>query len=198
MPVHGCSSFRSRIFSAIVLAGLLPVLSGLASAQRYHQFNIISDVPGVANTTDTLGQLVNPWGIAFSATGPFWISDNGSGLSTLYAGPTPITQQGLVVTVPPAPGNAGGTPTGSFIYATNFRDRKVEVYDSNFAYVKSFRDQNVPSNYAPFGIQAIGQKIYVTYAQQDDKKHDDVKGDGHGFVDVFGPHGALFQRLVSQ
>jgi uncharacterized protein (TIGR03118 family) len=111
MPVHGCSRFRSRIFSAIVLAGLLPVLSGLASAQRYHQFNIISDVPGVAKTTDTLGQLVNPWGIAFSATGPFWISDNGSGLSTIYAG-QPITQQGLVVTVPPAPGNTGGTPTG--------------------------------------------------------------------------------------
>jgi uncharacterized protein (TIGR03118 family) len=273
MPVHGCSRIRSRIFSAIVLAGLLPVLNGLASAQRYHQFNIISDVPGIAKTTDTLGQLVNPWGIAFSATGPFWISDNGSGLSTLYAGQTPITQQALVVTVPPAPGNTGGTPTGivfngtggfsvsangisgsaffifatedgtlagwnpgadlhnaitmvdnskpggvdhsefgavykglaivttpkaSFIYATNFRDRKVEVYDSNFAYVKSFRDPNVPSNYAPFGIQAIGQKIYVTYAQQDDKKHDDVKGDGHGFVDVFGPHGALLQRLVSQ
>jgi uncharacterized protein (TIGR03118 family) len=72
------------------------------------------------------------------------------------------------------------------------------VYDSNFAYVKSFRDPNVPSNYAPFGIQAIGQKIYVTFAQQDEKKHDDVKGDGHGFVDVFGPHGVLLQRLVSQ
>src|ERR1700675_320182 len=105
MVAHGSSRIRPRIFSAILLAGSLLVLSGFASAQRYHQFNIISDVPGVAKTTDTLGQLVNPWGIAFSATGPFWISDNGSGLSTLYAGQTPVIQQGLVVTVPPAPGN---------------------------------------------------------------------------------------------
>ena len=271
MAVHGVRRTSSLFFS-LALTGLLPVLSGLASAQRYHQFNILSDVPGVAKTTDTQGQLVNPWGIAFSATGPFWISDNGSGQSTIYAG-SPVVQQGLVVTVPAAPGGDGGTPTGivfngtgtfgvtengvsgssffifatedgtlagwnpavdlhnavrvvdnslpggvdhselgavykglaivttptgSFIYATNFRDRKVEVYDSNFTYVKSFRDPNVPSNYAPFGIQAIGQKLYVTYAQQDAEKHDDVRGPGHGFVDVFGPHGTLQQRLVTQ
>jgi uncharacterized protein (TIGR03118 family) len=273
MAVHGCNRIRSRFFGAILLAGLLPVLSGFANAQRVHQFNLISDVPGVAKTTDTLGQLVNPWGIAFSATGPFWIADNGSGLSTIYAGQTPITQQGLVVTVPPAAGGTGGTPTGivfngtgafpvsknmvsgssffifatedgtlagwspsvdlnnaitvvdnskpggvdhsefgavykglalvttpkgSFIFAANFRDRKVEIYDSNFTYVKSFRDPNVPRNYAPFGIQTIGQNVYVTYAQQDATRHDDVPGNGHGYVDVFGPHGGLIKRLVTQ
>jgi uncharacterized protein (TIGR03118 family) len=273
MAVHGCYCPRSRFFSAILLAGLLPVLSSLANAQRVHQFNLISDVPGVAQTTDTAGQLVNPWGISFSPTGPFWISDNGSGLSTLYGGPPQIKQLGLVVTIPPAPGGTTGNPTGtvfngtgafsvskngisgsaffifatedgtiagwnpgadlnnaitvvdnskpggadhsplgavykglaiattpkgSFIYAANFRDRKVEIYDSNFTYVKSFRDQNVPSNYAPFGIQAIGQNIYVTYAQQDDLKHDDVKGPGHGYVDVFGPHGGFIKRLITQ
>src|SRR5258708_26611736 len=111
MAVHGCNRIRSRFFGAILLAGLLPVLSGFANAQRVHQFNLISDVPGVAKTTDTLGQLVNPWGIAFSATGPFWISDNGSGLSTIYAGQTPITQQELVVTIPPAAGGPGGPRT---------------------------------------------------------------------------------------
>ena len=273
MAVDGVKSIRVPIFRAVALAGVLLVLSGLASAQRVHQFNLFSDVPGVAKTTDTLGQLVNPWGIAFSPTGPFWLSDNGSGLSTIYSGPGVITQAGLVVTVPPAAGATSGTPTGivfngtgaffvssnglsgsaffvfagedgtlsgwnpgvdlhnairvvdnslpggvdhsefgavykglaiattakgSFLYAANFRDRKVEIYDSNFKYVKSFRDHNVPSNYAPFGIQAIGSKIYVTFAQQDAKKHDDVGGEGHGFVDVFGPQGQLLQRLITQ
>ena len=272
MAVHGVRRTSSLFFS-LALTGLLPVLSGLAGAQRYHQFNILSDVPGVAKTTDTQGQLVNPWGIAFSATGPFWISDNGSGLSTIYAGQGPIVQAGLVVTVPPAPGGDGGTPTGivfngtgafavsennvsgsaffvfatedgtlsgwnptvdlhnaiavvdnskpggvdhselgavykglallstpkgAFLYAANFRDRKVEIYDSNFQYVASFRDPNVPKNYAPFGIQAIGGKLYVTFAEQDDTKHDDVGGPGHGFVDVFGSHGKLLQRLITQ
>ena len=267
------SKARSFFRSATALVSFALIVSASANAQKVHQFNLFSDVPGVARTTDTAGQLVNPWGIAFSSTGPFWISDNNSGLSTIYSGPPPITQAGLVVTVPPAAGGTSGTPTGivfngtglfsvtengvsgssffifatedgtlsgwspsvdlhnavrvvdnslpggvdhselgavykglaivttakgSFIYAANFRDRKVEVYDSNFAYVKSFSDPSVPKNYAPFGIQAIGSKIYVTFAQQNDQKHDDVPGYGHGFVDVFGPHGQLLQRLISQ
>jgi len=71
-----------------------------------------------------------------------------------------------------------------------------EIYDSNFSYVKSFRD-STSGNYAPFGIQAIGQKIYVTYAEQDDKRHDDVPRWAR-LRDVFGPHGAFIQRLVTQ
>src|ERR1017187_3847993 len=50
---------------------------------EYQQTNLVSDLPGVALLQDT--NLVNAWGMSFSATSPFWISDNGSGLSTLYA-----------------------------------------------------------------------------------------------------------------
>jgi uncharacterized protein (TIGR03118 family) len=89
------------------------------------------------------------------------------------------------------------TTDGTFLYATNFRDRKVEIYDANFQYVKSFRDPKVPKDYAPFGVQAIGGKIYVTYAQQDAEKHDDVPGYGHGYVDVFNTKGRLLQRLIA-
>ena len=75
-----------------------------ASGQNaYLQHNLVSDLPGVAAVTDT--NLLNPWGIAFSATGPFWISDNHSGLSTLYN--TVGTRSALIVNIPPP---TGGTP----------------------------------------------------------------------------------------
>src|ERR671924_596761 len=69
----------------------------------YAQVNLASDVPGLARVTDPY--LVNPWGISYSPTGPFWFADNGSGVSDLLDGrgrPVP-----LVVTVP------GSTPTGT-------------------------------------------------------------------------------------
>src|SRR5262245_18744356 len=50
---------------------------------RYRQTNFVSDQPGVAMLQDT--NLVNAWGVAFSATSPFWVSDNGTGKATLYA-----------------------------------------------------------------------------------------------------------------
>src|SRR5262252_6439528 len=68
----------------------------LAQAQNaYVKHNLVSDLPGMADVTDT--NLVNPWGIAFSATSPFWISDNHSGKSTLYN--STGTPQALVVNI---------------------------------------------------------------------------------------------------
>src|SRR5262245_26078451 len=52
------------------------------AAVGYLQTNLVSDVPGGARVTDA--NLVNPWGIAASPTGPFWVADNGTGVSTLY------------------------------------------------------------------------------------------------------------------
>jgi uncharacterized protein (TIGR03118 family) len=78
---------------------------------NFLQTNLVSDVPGLAANLDP--NLVNPWGISESATSPFWISDNGAGVSTLYdtqGNPLP-----LVVNIP-APGDplgASGTPTGT-------------------------------------------------------------------------------------
>jgi uncharacterized protein (TIGR03118 family) len=62
---------------------------------------------------------------------------------------------------------------------------------------KPFFDPNLPSGYAPFGIQAINGDIYVTYAKQDEEREDDVSGRGFGFVDVFDPDGHLLRRLAS-
>jgi uncharacterized protein (TIGR03118 family) len=70
-------------------------------ADSFTQTNLVSDVPGLANTTDS--HLKNPWGVSFSATSPFWVSNQGTGTSTLYDGAGNITP--LVVTIP-----AGATP----------------------------------------------------------------------------------------
>ena len=92
----------------------------------------------------------------------------------------------------------GSNASGTFIYATNFRFGRVEMFDSNFHLTRSFTDPFLPRGYAPFGIQNIGGKLYVTFALQNAAKHDDIGGDDHGFVDVFNTDGRLLRRLVSR
>jgi uncharacterized protein (TIGR03118 family) len=90
----------------------------------------------------------------------------------------------------------------SFLYATNFRSGRVEAYDSTFTPVEMpgglFVDRGLPVGYGPFGIAEINGKLYVTFAKQDAKLHDDVAGSGHGFVDVFTNNGKFVRRLVSR
>src|ERR1700733_15672024 len=84
-----------------------------ASAQHYTQVNLVANVSGVAPVTDP--HLVNPWGLSRASGSPWWISDNGPGLSTLYNGVGAINP--LVVTIPkPAPTSKTfptATPTGT-------------------------------------------------------------------------------------
>ena len=77
----------------------------------YVQTNLVSDIPGLANFTDP--NLVNPWGLVSGPKGPFWVSDNGGGVSTLYNGQGQL--QPLVVSIPGLIENSGllGTPTGT-------------------------------------------------------------------------------------
>jgi len=83
---------------------------GLNHANNYLQINLVSDLPGVAVLQDT--NLVNAWGISFNATSPFWVSDNGTGKSTLYSvtytnNQVQVAKLGLEVTIP-----GEGNPTG--------------------------------------------------------------------------------------
>jgi len=86
----------------------------------YRQINLVSDEPGAALVQDT--NLVNGWGVSFSPTSPFWVSDNGTGKSTLYAvtndasGSPQVTKLGLVVSIP---GEANATGQ-VFNNTTNF------------------------------------------------------------------------------
>ncbi len=231
----------------------------------YQQTNIVSDVPGLAAQTDH--NLINPWGLTLSPEGLFRVSDNGTGLSTVYdvrGNPHPTT-----VRIPLPPGDTGtATPTGNvrnttndfvisdnghsapasvlfatedgtitawneqvgrnhallavdnsgsgavykaltlastsqgtFLYATNFHNGTVDVFDGHFRQVHqagAFTDPNLPAGFAPFGIRNINGTIFVTYALQDADKEDDVAGQGNGFIDEFDTSGNLIERFAGQ
>jgi uncharacterized protein (TIGR03118 family) len=249
------------VFAAICFASQLPV-TGQTSTQGYIQHNLVSDMPGVAITTDP--NLKNPWGLAFSSTSPFWVADNGTGLSTLYNGQAQKIP--LTVTIPPPTGSTdtakptgivfngttdfvvssgatsgpavfifatedgtisgwnpnvngtaailtvdnsasgavykglalAGTSGGNFLYATDFHNNAVRIFNGQFQLVGSFTDPSLPPGYAPFGIANIGGLIYVTFAlQQGPDNEDDQRGPGNGFVDVFNTGGFLVKHLAS-
>ncbi len=82
------------------------------------------------------------------------------------------------------------------LYAANFAAGTVDVF-SSAGKTASVSDPSVPAGYAPFNVQNIGGKIYVTYALQG-PTGDDEAGAGHGFVSVFDPGTKTFSRLISQ
>ncbi|MBA3649028.1 MAG: TIGR03118 family protein [Chitinophagales bacterium] len=89
----------------------------------------------------------------------------------------------------------------SYIYATDFHNAEINVYDDHFNYVekKGFIDPNIPSGYAPFNIRNIGGQLYVTYAKQlPPDNEDDEAGPGHGYIDIFSLNGNLIKRFTSQ
>lgn len=97
-------------FRLLVLpAAFCLLVAPLRSQAQYNQQNLVSDQPGVALTTDP--DLKNAWGISSAPGGPLWISDNGTGLATLYTGAG--QKLGLTVTIPPPSGGAPpAAPTG--------------------------------------------------------------------------------------
>jgi uncharacterized protein (TIGR03118 family) len=99
------------MFQALCLAfGLVVVSTPARASDSFLVTNLVSDQTGVAQVMDP--NLVNAWGVSLSSSSPFWVSDNGTGVSTLYSvkpGTNATSIVPLVVTIPPA-GN--GTPTG--------------------------------------------------------------------------------------
>jgi uncharacterized protein (TIGR03118 family) len=121
-------------------------------------------------------------------------SDNGSANGAVYKGAT-----------------SGEINGKKFLYVTNFRSGKVEVYDTTFKPAHLGEDafktdaecegngncdgDSIPAGFAPFNIQNIGGSIFVTYAKQDSFKHDPVGGDGFGYVEIFTPEGKHIGHL---
>ena len=260
-------AIRTLIRNVLLVLAAASFCVATARADTYSWTNLQSDIAGVAAHVDP--NLVNPWGVAVSPSGIIWVSDNGTGVSTLYH--QNGTALSLVVTTPTSARNKdGGNPTGmvfngtpffqvtkngnsapaffifasedgsisgwnptldqthaiiavdngtnngtnravykgatlgvahghNFLYVTNFHSGHVETYDENFHQTNpnAFADPNIPVGFAPFGIQNLNGKIYVTYALQNKQRHDDVAGPGNGFVNVFDTSGNLIKRLVS-
>src|SRR5512132_4282453 len=119
--------FNRALFAlALVLGASLVAASPLAAAERnsYTVTPLVSDQPGVAPHTDA--NLVNAWGLTASATSPWWVSDNGTDLSTLYRGDG--TVQGLVVQVDGGPTGTVFNPTSGFVLPTG--GKALFLFDS--------------------------------------------------------------------
>jgi uncharacterized protein (TIGR03118 family) len=254
--------------------------------QLFSQSNLVSDdQTGHLNAQIQDPNLINPWGVAFSPTGPFWVNNNHTGTATVYkvdpmtdattAFPLPPNSP-LVVTIAPPQAVSGVTtasPTGivfnsdhngfmlngkaatfimdtedgtisawnggnmttlevdysasaahgddtvppdegigavykglaigkqadgtTLLYATNFRHGTVDVFNDQWQQTNSLTDGDLPAGYAPFNAQVLNGKLFVTYALQDQFKHDDKAGPGNGFVDEFSLDGKLLARVAS-
>src|SRR5215472_13395941 len=140
-----------------------------------------------------------------------WDTEDGT-ISAWTGGLTPPDQ--AVLAVDKSPGAVykglvfGTNHHGVFLFATNFRAGTIDVFAPNGSAVfrpatateieGDFTDPNIPAGFAPFGIQNINGDLFVTYAQQNAEKHDDVAGPGNGFVDVFNTEGHLLRRFASR
>jgi len=128
------------------------------------------------------GGSITAWAPAVAPTDAFKMYDDGTGVA-VYKGLALVANNG-----------------NNFLYATDFHNNKIDVFDGTFTKIVvpgNFADTQIPAGFAPFGIQAIGSKIFVTYAKQDSDAEDDVQGAGLGFVDVFDIDGNLMQRFAA-
>jgi uncharacterized protein (TIGR03118 family) len=116
---------------------------------------------------------------------------SGSAAIVEARGETGAVYKGLAIAQP--------TPGNPLLYAADFNHARVDVFDGSWTNVTppgSFADPMLPDGYAPFGIQAIGSRIFVSYAKQDEEKSDEIAGQGRGFVDAYDLAGNLLARVA--
>jgi uncharacterized protein (TIGR03118 family) len=167
------------------------------------------------------GTTTTPNGQAVNTTSDFVISDDGKSApaSVLFStedgtiigfNPKVDPKEGLLVAQ--ATDGAvyklmaeGSNAKGNFLFATDFHNNKIDVFDKNFDKVTlgqngwgTFTDPKEPAGFAPFGIKFIGGNIFVSYAKQlAPDNHDDQEGPGNGFIDVFDNTGHFLERFAS-
>ncbi len=259
--------FAFAALAATIASALLVVAATQAAPpgknKRYAVTPLASDVPGLAPTTDA--NLKNTWGLARSATSPWWIANNGTASASVYTGsgalvaiggqsaqgvpgdptgavfsgipgqfevgttasPTTLDTSNFVfdgedgtisawrggstaalVTVPSSGAVFKGLAisngtSGPRLYATDFAQgaghSRVDVFDGSWNPVNTpgaFVDPRLPKQYGPFGIQTIGDRVFVTYAKQQNGSDDEAHGRGRGIVDVYDLDGKFLRRVA--
>jgi uncharacterized protein (TIGR03118 family) len=235
-----------KIAFTVCLLFTLTFFSSAAVAQ-YQLVNLVSNQFRDAQHDDPF--IVNGWGLAYGPGGDFWVSDEGSGWSTLYNGHG--IKESLEVSIPSASGAGPGSPTGivfngsaefqvagwtafflfatldgtisgwapqsnpnaaiikvndsasgasytglaitskasgNFLYAADVVNNRVDVYDGQFKYLKSFTDSTLPAGFAPFGICDMGGLVYVAFAS--------TTGATGGYIDIFDESGNFLRHLI--
>jgi uncharacterized protein (TIGR03118 family) len=242
-----------RLVAVLFLTLLVaPAAFAAEPGNSYARRDLVSDGGVPAEHTDP--DLVNGWGMARSATSPWWVSAADTGKSVLYNGEG--IKNALVVAVPGAPTGqvfnggpnfvvpgagparflfasedgtiSGWSPAhvpiteavvvvdnsaaeasykglaidgaGTRLYAADFHNARVDVFDGAFAPVSvpgAFTDPGLPAGYAPFGIQMLSGRVFVAYALQDEDGEEEVAGDGLGIVDMYDLNGGFLARVAS-
>ncbi|WP_010093970.1 TIGR03118 family protein [Burkholderia ubonensis] len=214
----GCSTLYDGQGAKVALQVSIPLPGNVIPASSCHPVSSINP-PNPAPAAPT-GIVWNP-SPAFLVPGTrlqaafIFATENGT-LSAWAGGLNPADRAVLAADNSSTPSAANGAvykglvfgvnAKGPFLFATNFRSGRIDVFGPNGANGMftpattdgGFIDPRIPAGYAPFGIANIDGDLFVTYAQQDDQKHDDVAGNGHGFVDVFDTDGHLLRRFASQ
>ncbi len=172
------------------------------------------------------GATFDPTGIAFNSTADFVVNSGTKSAAALfiYVGEggmiagwsKDVDPSNAIVMYADAAGavykglTLANNGAGNFLYATDFHNNKVDVFDAHFAKQPSsatsfnFKDPALPAGYAPFGIQALKNgaggavQIYVTYAKQlGPDNHDNANGAGLGLIDIYDTNGVLLKTLVT-
>jgi len=241
-----------RTLTLLASLALLAIAATPAMARNPNAVNAYQVQVLQSDATDA--SLVNGWGIVSGPATPWWVSDNGTDLSTLYngttgakvpltvgvtGGPTGVVFNASTTAFPVAPGGttasrfifatlsgtiqgwAGGAAatvratsqddgsytglaigtanSAPYLYAADFANGKVDVYDGAFMlqdWGSAFTDPGLPANYAPFGIQNLGGTIYIAYALRG-ADGDEVHGAGLGIVSAFGTDGSFQGRVAT-
>lgn len=159
----------------------------------------------------------HPTGIVFNSSQDFKVSQNGvTGASAFIfvseagtvSGWSPAVNRTSSITVVDGGANGpvykglaiGKVGASNYLYAADFRNGNIDVFDANFAKATlagNFRDPNLPTGYAPFNIQAIGDRLYVAYARRAAGAVDETKGAGFGVVAVYDMAGNYVKELTA-
>jgi uncharacterized protein (TIGR03118 family) len=121
---------QCRAFALVFGLGFVLAFSSSPALAQYQLKNLVSNQFGQAGHDDPL--IVNAWGLARGATTPWWVSDNGSGWSTLYNAQG--VKQGLVVEIPAAPGAPVGAPTGIVANPSQSNEFEVQGWQTFFIF----------------------------------------------------------------
>jgi uncharacterized protein (TIGR03118 family) len=198
-------------------------LATLYSGTGQIQTNVVtgSSTVGISIPASAAGVPANPTGQVYNGNGGFliptskgqetalfifageggtisaWAKDSGATAVTSYDdgvdnGTHHAVYKGLAL---------GAVNGASFLYATDLHNNKVDVFDTNFVKPADmqgkFMDPTMAAGFVPFGIVALNNQLYVTYAMQDAAMHDESTGAGLGYVNVFDFSGNFISRFAS-
>jgi uncharacterized protein (TIGR03118 family) len=186
-------------------AGIWISVNGSGSAQLFGE-------DGLRKTSVLLG-VPDPTGVVFNTTKGFdgddlifasesgiivGMQDGGATINPRFPAPDAAVYKGLAVTT------VRGEPR---LFAADFHGGKIDILDGNYAPVDAdgdgiadvLQDPTPHPGFGPFNILAVGEVLIVSYAKQADPTapHDDVRGPGNGFIDLFDGDGTFIQRLLS-